>query len=88
MGGGVVDGLFDSIDIDPRVRFGVRFGTSAATTLLINFFSISFGVCGLVFVLLCGVAALTAKRESKTKNAERVNQIQSCGDGQWQYQMS
>lgn len=27
-GGGVVDGLFDSKDIEPRVRLGVRFGPS------------------------------------------------------------
>lgn len=26
VGGGVVDGLFDSIDIEPRVRFGALFG--------------------------------------------------------------
>lgn len=77
VGGGVVDGLFDSIDIDPRVRFGVRFSASAATTLLINFFSNSFGVCGLVFVLLCGVAALTAYRETKQnkKNCGRKADI-------------
>lgn len=29
VGGGVVDGLFDSTDIEPRVRFGALFGVSA-----------------------------------------------------------
>lgn len=30
VGGGVVDGLFDSMDLEARVRFGGRFGVSAA----------------------------------------------------------
>lgn len=42
VGGGVVDGLFDSIDIEPRVRFGVLFGVSSAAILAAIFFSISF----------------------------------------------
>lgn len=61
IGGGVVDGLlFDSFEMEPRVRFGPRFG-SAATILLVNFLSkslSSFGVCGRVLALvLCGVDA-------------------------------
>lgn len=61
VGGGVVDGLlFDSFEIDPRVRFCVRFGTSAEAILIATFFSASlssFGVCGRVLVA-CGVATL------------------------------
>lgn len=69
----MVDGLlFDSIDIEPRVRFGTRFGASAGTALLINFFSKSFGVCGLVFVLLCGVAALTVHTHTQWKRKKRL----------------
>lgn len=30
MGGGVVEGLIDSFDMDPRVRFAGRFGKSKA----------------------------------------------------------
>lgn len=61
VGGGVVDGLlFDSFEMEPRVRFGARFGISA-TVLFANFFSNSFGVCGRVLVLLvCGVDVLSA----------------------------
>lgn len=38
----MVDGLFDSIDIEPRVRFGVLFGVSSAAILAAIFFSKSF----------------------------------------------
>lgn len=68
VGGGVVDGLlFDSIDIEPLVRFGVRFGGSD-TTLLISFFSSSFGVCGRDFVLVCGVAILSGRTRIENGN--------------------
>lgn len=59
VGGGVVDGLFDSTDIEPRVRFGALFGastdavndfrsTSIAFTFEITFdVGNGFGVAGL-----------------------------------------
>lgn len=58
----MVDGLlFDSFEMEPRVRFCPRFGCSG-TILLANFLSNSFGVCGRVLVLvLCGVDALTIR---------------------------
>lgn len=64
VGGGVVDGLlFDSFEIEPRVRFGARFGTSVVT-LMANFFSSSFGVCGRVLaLLLCGVDAFAIEKK-------------------------
>lgn len=67
VGGGVVDGLlFDSFEIEPRVRFGARFGTSVVT--LANFFSSSFGVCGRVLtLLLCGVDAFTIEVKQQKK---------------------
>lgn len=37
----MVDGLFDSIDIEPRVRFVDRFGVSRAANLAAIFFSSS-----------------------------------------------
>lgn len=37
MGGGVVDGLLDSNDIEPLVRLGVRLGTSV--NLAVSFLS-------------------------------------------------
>lgn len=40
-GGGVVDGLFDSIDMDPRVRFVDLFGVSSADSLAAIFLSSS-----------------------------------------------
>lgn len=83
MGGGVVDGLlFDSFEMDPRVRFCPRcFGSEATGFLLINFFSNSFnsfGVCGRVLVLvLCGVAAFgAAPFQIKNKNRKKKNQIE------------
>lgn len=60
----MVDGLFDSIDMEPLVRFGVRLGGSE-TTLLINFFSNSFGVCGRVLVLVWGVDTLARRKIEK-----------------------
>lgn len=58
-GGGVVDGLlFDSIDVDPRVLFGVRFNPSdVGSSLAVTLFSNSLELAGVVFVLLlnCGV---------------------------------
>lgn len=77
MGGGVVDGLlFDSFEMDPRVRFCPRFGSEATAFLLINFFSNSFnsfGVCGRVLVLvLCGVDAFAAAPiQTNKKNENR-----------------
>lgn len=70
MGGGVVDGLFDSTDMEPLVRFGVRFGGSP-TTLLINFFSSSLGVCGRDLVLVCGVAILSAKYDKIIRRKQK-----------------
>lgn len=78
IGGGVVDGLlFDSFEIEPRVRFGPRFG-SAAIILLVNFLSkslSSFGVCGRVLVLvLCGVDAFAVfQQTNKQKNEFCLN---------------
>lgn len=50
-GGGVVDGLFVSIDVEPRVRFGGRRGVSEAAAAtaesLANFLSSSFWVIDL-----------------------------------------
>lgn len=43
VGGGVVDGLFDSSDIEPRVLFGVLLGVSEETSLTATFLSKSFG---------------------------------------------
>lgn len=57
----MVDGLFDSMDMEPLVRFGVRLGGSE-TTLLISFFSSSFGVWGRVLVLVWGVDTLAVKK--------------------------
>lgn len=71
MGGGVVDGLFDSTDMEPLVRFGVRFGGSP-TTLLINFFSSSLGVCGRDLVLVCGVAILSAKYDKRIRRKKKI----------------
>lgn len=44
VGGGVVEGLFDSMDIEPRVRFGVLFGVSSETILTAIFFSNSLAL--------------------------------------------
>lgn len=41
VGGGVVDGLFDSMDIEPRVRFVLLFGVSSDASLAAIFFSSS-----------------------------------------------
>lgn len=59
-GGGVVDGLlFDSMDVEPRVLFGVRFSPSDDGSSLVALirFSISLQLAGVEFVLLftCGV---------------------------------
>lgn len=73
----MVDGLlFDSFEMDPRVRFWVRFGASAEPILFANFLSrslSSFGVCGRVFVA-CGVDAL-AKNHNWT-NGEIIIRFQ------------
>lgn len=59
MGGGVVDGLlFDSIDVEPRVLFGVRFKPSDdGSSLAVTLFSNSLELAGVVLLLLlnCGV---------------------------------
>lgn len=59
MGGGVVDGLlFDSMDVDPRVLFGVRFRPSDdGSSLAVTLFSNSLELAGVVLLLLpiCGV---------------------------------
>lgn len=59
MGGGVVDGLlFDSIDVEPRVLFGVRFKPSDdGSSLAVTLFSNSLELAGVVVLLLpdCGV---------------------------------
>lgn len=63
VGGGVVDGLFDSTEIEPLVRFGVRFGSSFAA-LLMSFFSSSFGVCGRDLMLACGATFLAGDKRA------------------------
>lgn len=55
-GGGVVDGLFDSMDMDPRVRFVDLFGVSSAANLAAIFFSSSFWANDLTEVTPVGVA--------------------------------
>lgn len=59
MGGGVVDGLLlDSIDVEPRVLFGVRFNPSDdGSSLAVILFSNSLELAGVMLVLLlnCGV---------------------------------
>ncbi len=59
MGGGVVDGLlFDSIDVEPRVLFGVRFRPSDdGSSLAVTRFSNSLELAGVLLLLLvgCGV---------------------------------
>jgi len=56
VGGGVVDGLlFDSIDVEPRVLFGVRFNPSDdGSSLAVTLFSNSLELAG-VLLLDCGV---------------------------------
>lgn len=59
VGGGVVDGLlFDSMDVEPRVLFGVRFKPSDdGSNLAVTLFSNSLELAGVLLVLLfnCGV---------------------------------
>lgn len=62
VGGGVVDGLFDSNDMDPRVRFGGLFGVSDAIILAMTFFSSnSFGCCA-CFWLTVDVTGVLSER--------------------------
>lgn len=82
VGGGVVDGLlFDSFEIDPRVRFCVRFGTSTEAILFATFFSASFssfGVCGRVLDA-CGVDTLAENGDVMLIQPKlRTNVCQSC----------
>lgn len=68
VGGGVVDGLFDSNDIEPRVRFGGLFGVSDAIIFAITFFSInSFGCCT-CFWLTVDVTGAGVLSESNLQN--------------------
>lgn len=63
VGGGVVDGLFDSNDIEPRVRFGGLFGVSDAIIFAITFFSInsSFFTCFWLTVDVTGAGVLSER---------------------------
>lgn len=57
IGGGVVEGLIDSFDIEPRVRFAGRFGKS--NDFREGFFSLSFvALVGLAVNLEAGMQIL------------------------------